>query len=197
MSNKILFIIFIALMFALYSYFYLDKELARYFASNPYGMKKFFSIVTNFGLSEYYLVPSALIFLFAKYRQNSRVATAALFLFLTVALSGVFTIIIKVITARYRPPALINENLFGFQWFDFGYMVNSFPSGHATTALSAFTAFALLMPKFSKLFIATGILIAFSRVALSVHYLSDVLVGGVIGMLFSYTLYTGLFKGKL
>ena len=194
MKRSLVIITVVASIVALLSYLYWDRVLAYYFSTNPYGIRKIFSYITELGLSEYYLIPSFLIFLLAKERREY-LSKGALLLFLSVALSGIFIIIIKVIVARFRPPALINDNLFGFNWFEFGYMVNSFPSGHATTAFSAFVALGLLMPKFSKLFLFIALLIALSRVVLGVHYLSDVIIGGTIGTLWAYYLYNRIFKG--
>jgi len=194
MGKRAILFSLIILGFALLSYFFLDKELARYFSHDPLGIRVFFSFITNFGLSEIYLIPSALIFFIAR-KRNKHLAYGALSLFLSVALSGITAIIIKIIAARFRPPALLHENLFGFNWFEFGYMVNSFPSGHATTAFSAFITLALLLPKFAKLFIPLAFLIAFSRVVVGVHYLSDVMVGALLGTLWAYYIYNRVYRG--
>ena len=194
MKRSLIIITVVASIVALLSYLYWDRALAYYFSTNPYGIRKIFSYITELGLSEYYLIPSFLLFLLARGRREE-LSKGALLLFLSVALSGIFIIIIKIIVARFRPPALIHDNLFGFNWFEFGYMVNSFPSGHATTAFSAFVALSLLIPKFSKLFLSIALLIALSRVVLGVHYLSDVIIGGIIGTLWAYYLYNRIFKG--
>ena len=60
----------------------------------------------------------------------------------------------------------------------------SFPSGH-TTASFSFFAVALLRcstPVWTGIFIL-AVLMGFSRVYLRVHYLTDVLVGAVLGFL--------------
>ncbi len=194
MKRSLIVTIIVASLIALLSYLYWDKALAYYFATHHSPLHKIFSFITKLGLSEYYLIPSFFLFILAKGR-NEQLSKGALFLFLSVALSGIFIIIIKIIVARFRPPALIHDNLFGFNWFELGYMVNSFPSGHATTAFSAFVALGLMMPRFYKLFLFIAALIALSRVILGVHYLSDIIMGGVIGTLWAYYLYNRIFKG--
>lgn len=62
----------------------------------------------------------------------------------------------------------------------------SFPSGHATTSFVAFGLLALLVPRRAKLpaalvAVAAVALVGFSRVALGVHYVSDVLGGWLLG----------------
>jgi len=62
----------------------------------------------------------------------------------------------------------------------------SFPSGHAVSSFS--TAFALYLnnKNYGRPALVYAGLVAFSRVFLCVHYLSDILVGAVIGMIVSY-----------
>ncbi len=182
------------LFIAIVSYFYIDRALALYFASNPCCIKSFLSSFSDFGLSEYYLIPSLLIAVIF-YKSKDYISKRAFYIFATTALSGIIVIVIKVIFARYRPPKFINEELYGFNWFDFGYIINSFPSGHSATAFSVYVALSLLIPKFKWFFLIFATLIALSRVALGVHYLSDVLIGSLIGATISLFLYR-LFFGE-
>jgi membrane-associated phospholipid phosphatase len=59
----------------------------------------------------------------------------------------------------------------------------SFPSGHAATAFSVFFICShLVTPRVVKLFmVIAAILVAFSRIYLSLHFLEDVLAGSFIG----------------
>jgi undecaprenyl-diphosphatase len=59
---------------------------------------------------------------------------------------------------------------------------SSFPSGHAATAFAAATVVAILMPRLRTPVLALAALVAFSRVYLGVHFLSDVLAGAVLGI---------------
>ena len=61
----------------------------------------------------------------------------------------------------------------------------SFPSGHTLHAvLSAAVAVAFL-PTLAPIYLPLAVLIGFSRVALGVHYPSDVLAGGALGGMFA------------
>jgi undecaprenyl-diphosphatase len=61
----------------------------------------------------------------------------------------------------------------------------SFPSGHTTASFSVVAVTALRCGPWTVAFVlACAILIAFSRVYLRVHYLSDVIVGVLLGLLF-------------
>ena len=65
------------------------------------------------------------------------------------------------------------------------YHHNSFPSGHTATAFGYFICFAFLFkkqfPKLIMLFIAC--LIGYSRVYLSQHFLIDITIGSLIGVI--------------
>lgn len=73
----------------------------------------------------------------------------------------------------------------------------SFPSGHTATAFSVMVCFAFAfksnVAKFLSLTMAC--LIAFSRVYLSQHFLIDIVVGSIIGVLVS--VYGNYFLGKV
>lgn len=67
----------------------------------------------------------------------------------------------------------------------------SFPSGHTQGASSFYGAMAIYLKKRVMYIIATVmiILIGFSRLYLGVHYLKDVIVGGILGVLTSLICY--------
>jgi undecaprenyl-diphosphatase len=98
--------------------------------------------------------------------------------------AGLFTYFLKLIIARDRPELvsrLVVES--GF----------SFPSGHATTAFAAFPILAIVVyyssriPKVLKYILILilaifPLVVAFSRLYLGVHYLSDVVAGAIVGL---------------
>jgi undecaprenyl-diphosphatase len=57
----------------------------------------------------------------------------------------------------------------------------SMPSGHATTAAAAATAVAFLYPELRLPAVVLAALICLSRVYLGVHFVSDVVVGALLG----------------
>lgn len=90
--------------------------------------------------------------------------------------------LLKIVFARYRPALLIDAGLHGFSFWKAGYWHNSFPSGHATVAFAFFGALAFSRPQWrTGAFLVAG-LVAVSRVLLNLHYLSDVLVGALLGL---------------
>jgi len=59
----------------------------------------------------------------------------------------------------------------------------SFPSGHAMIVFSVLPLLNKEFPKLKYMWIIFATLIAFSRVYLGLHFLSDVIIGGLIGYL--------------
>jgi len=57
----------------------------------------------------------------------------------------------------------------------------SFPSGHAATSFAIATLLALAFPALAAAFLAMAAAIAVSRVALGLHYVSDVVAGAGLG----------------
>ena len=57
----------------------------------------------------------------------------------------------------------------------------SFPSGHASGAFAAAVALGLLVPRARVPALVVAALVAFSRIWLGVHYLSDVIAGALLG----------------
>ena len=62
---------------------------------------------------------------------------------------------------------------------------HAFPSGHTTSAfaMAAVLSFAVKNKKYSMLFLAEAVLVGYSRIYLAQHFMDDVLIGAIIGLL--------------
>ncbi|MBJ7341823.1 phosphatase PAP2 family protein [Mycolicibacterium sp.] len=116
------------------------------------------------------------------YAFVKRQVRVAVFLLVSVELSGVLTEVFKRLADRPRPDTAMVDAL-----------STSFPSGHAVGTMVAVPALAVvLLPRVRrelwKWFVAAGVLIVVSvgvgRVALNVHHLSDVIAGWALGYLY-------------
>ncbi len=176
------------------SYLFWDIEIALFFhALNDTQSHDVFNIITGFGESQWYLGAGVLLFVVFRRRNRFR-SYLGLFMSLSVAVSGVSADIIKYVAGRARPILYFSDKLYGFNPFHYEYEWISFPSGHATTAFSAAMVLLILYPRWRILFLAAGACIAFSRIFLTEHYLSDVIAGSFLGFVSTFLLYHFYFK---
>lgn len=108
--------------------------------------------------------------------QMSRVWYISIIIFL---MSGILVQVLKHIIGRPRPKMLPEYDVL---WFELGARLHSIPSGHTMTT---FAWLACLLPfynlKIKVFLVVMACAIGFSRVGIGAHYLSDVLMGAVLG----------------
>jgi membrane-associated phospholipid phosphatase len=186
-----------AALFCIASFFLFDGPVAIFFRqfSDPIWIGSW-KMITNAGESQWYLVGG--FTLFAIFRNRNRhAAWSGLFLFSTVAVSGLTADLLKFIFGRARPKLLLEQGIYGFGFFHTGHAWTSFPSGHSATAMSAALTLSLIFPRFRPVFIAIAILIVASRVVLDQHYLSDIVAGSMLGVVSVTLLYQRYFRTAL
>ena len=204
------FILYTAFSFLLsiLSYLYLDKPVTRFFHRyEGSDLEAFFDFITESGEGFYWIVPTGLMYLFYRYfplyllpfsdwfkRNRLTDMRNAGFIALSALASGIAVNLLKLVFARYRPVEYFQNDNFGFNWFDYGYRMASFPSGHSATAMSVAFALVLLFPRYKLLIMPIGVLIVFSRVVVIEHYLSDVIMGGFVGVITTLYLYQRYFN---
>jgi membrane-associated phospholipid phosphatase len=184
----------LVLAFCVVSYLWIDRPLALWFKANlapPWSIV--LDRITRLGLGGVWLIPAGVCAVVFRWLQisaktdraerNWRLgANGAFFLFATVAASGLTVDLLKGVIGRLRPYELFQHHLYGFAPLTIEWSRNSFPSGHGQTAFAALSAFAVALPRWRVPLFAAAILIAASRVILSVHYLSDVAMGSFLGL---------------
>jgi len=89
---------------------------------------------------------------------------------------------LKYLLGRYRPVMLFEQNLYGLHFFSSKWALNSTPSGHTVRAFSLLTALSLVQRRFTVVFLSLAALIGVSRIMVTDHYPSDVLLGAFIGV---------------
>lgn len=129
------------------------------------------------GLGDYGFIWVLLSFLLLAYRPTRRAGMAALASLLLVTLLG--NGVLKNLFARPRPFTHLS---------DFTLLLAaphgfSFPSGHAGSSFAAATSIYLYHHKYGRWALLLAALIALSRVYLTVHYLTDVIAGALLGVL--------------
>tara|TARA_Y100001960_G_C14556737_1_gene768603 strand:- start:514 stop:984 length:471 start_codon:yes stop_codon:yes gene_type:complete len=108
--------------------------------------------------------------------------------------SSIFIQALKYLFGRYRLKIFFESGDYGFSFMNsFGYANSSFPSGHSSIIFTFVTIVMLLFPikswkiKLSVYLFAS--IVAFSRVMVNAHYISDVIVGCCLGYILSVCVY--------
>ena len=155
-----------------------------------------FFFITDYGLSDWVLIPSLLIFAVAVLAAPllrrlprlvaTEVALLSAFIFLGVGVPGLIANLLKRLIGRSRPDEFDNVGAFSFQNIVNDWNFQSFPSGHTTTAIALAFVIGFRWPRLFPIFLAIGVVVGISRVPVGMHYPSDVFGGLVVGMLGAY-----------
>ena len=150
-----------------------------------------FQAITGFGKAGRFLYPLGILMLAIALAppQLPRMAQLILatimaragFLFIAVAVPGLFTDIVKHIFGRARPFVSGEANPYLFHPFSWPAAYASLPSGHATTAVAAAIAIGAMWPRARTVIWIYAALIIISRVVIYAHHPSDVLAGAAVG----------------
>lgn len=146
--------------------------------------------VTDLGLSGWILIPVGAVLIAMAlvaspaldYMSRAVLAMVAArlgYVFIAVGLPGLVVTVVKRGIGRVRPSA---EGPFAYLPFSWRPDYASFPSGHTTTAFAALVALGALWPRLRPALWIYALAIAASRVAVSAHYLSDVMAGAACGV---------------
>jgi membrane-associated phospholipid phosphatase len=107
------------------------------------------------------------------------------FVFVAIALPGLFTAIVKRLIGRARP-FVAGHDIWAYEPLSWSARYASMPSGHATTAFAALVAIGAIFPQARALLWIYALLIALSRVLITAHYSSDVIAGAAVGAAGAY-----------
>ena len=159
----------------------------------PEWLVQIFDHVTELGKSFWFLIPIALTLAMiallatpALPRTSQRVLAAIAvrlgFLFFAIGLPGLVFTIGKRLVGRARPFVEGTANPLIYRPLGWNVEYASLPSGHAVDAFAAAMAIGALWPRMRPLMWTYAIVIAVSRVVLTAHFPSDVMVGAVVGV---------------
>ena len=167
----------------------------------PPRWQDFFRSITWLGEGNIWLIISGAVagigFLLQRFGKSSTlrqrgkaILSKGLFVFFSIIFSGLVLNVVKTVIGRLRPAYYLADSSYGFQPFNFDFGMNTFPSGHSQAVWALMTSLSLLYPRLTVPFLSFATLIAASRVLVSAHYLSDVLMGSYLGTVLTLYIYT-------
>ncbi len=115
-------------------------------------------------------------------RRLHRLATAGL---ICACLSGLSANVIRFMTGRPRPAAMLKDRFYGPHLRS---QMQSFPSAHTATAMGATLPVILHSPLLGTPLVACAAVVAWSRIQLDRHHLTDVLGSTLLALLFAIPL---------
>lgn len=153
-------------------------------------LRGFFSVITDAGLGGPWYIGFAAGWVICSAAAGLALTTDAYelwrararswgFALMSLAASGVAVQALKFLFGRARPKHFFNDGVYGFFPLS-GH--NSFPSGHSQAIFGAMAALWFVYPRYRPLYAVTAVTIAFSRVAVGAHYLSDTIMGGLLAI---------------
>lgn len=167
---------------------YPEGLIMSYPAANFY-FTKIFEIITYFG-NPIYLMPFILLLLFYLKITKKKLKKLVWNSLLAIFLGSIYSTIFKIIFLRSRP--FVNWNNLDFYFITdlitkkipFNGSFMSFPSGHAaiTFSLYLFLYYKSKNRCFKIIWIFLAVIISFSRIYLSQHWFSDIIVSLFLGI---------------
>jgi undecaprenyl-diphosphatase len=164
--------------------FYFDAAAQAWIAQHQdVAMRNFMRGVSRLGDWPEHVTLGVTLFVLAYWRRSKKWMRIFAAMVLACALAGVAARVIKISTGRARPSVQTEAQWNGPR---VSPRYNAFPSGHTAASTAFFATLALASWRIGLGFLAIPLLIAFSRMYIAAHYLSDVVCASLIGMVAAY-----------
>lgn len=189
--------IVLALSLIFLSMIIVDPFMLERASALPKGVRNFFKAITDIGKSNWMLIPTgvavALALVLRKryggWRNSAAyglIASTIGFVFVSIGGAGLIANLTKNILGRARPKLFETSGPLDFNFFAFDPDYASLPSGHATNIFAFATVIGMLWPKGRVLLYTLAVWIAASRVLIGQHYVTDIVLGAILGTVFPY-----------
>tara|TARA_B100000989_G_scaffold103487_1_gene75761 strand:+ start:1726 stop:2505 length:780 start_codon:yes stop_codon:yes gene_type:complete len=112
----------------------------------------------------------------------------------SIILTGLVLHLLKYILGVSRPKYYFNHDYERYNFFNIEHRVNSLPSGHTQAAFTIAILFILYFNRYNVLFLILATFIGISRIFMSAHFPSDIIMGAYVGAFFPIILYKLKFR---
>jgi undecaprenyl-diphosphatase len=164
--------------------FYFDGGVQAWMAQHQDpGVRTFMRGVSQFGDWPGHISLGLVLLVLAYWRRSKKWMRIVAAMILACALAGVGARVVKISVGRARPSVQTEA---AWKGPSVSASYNAFPSGHTAASTAFFATLALACWRIGAPFLVIPLLIAFSRMYVSAHYLSDVVCAALIGLLSAY-----------
>jgi len=150
-----------------------DENISKKVVIKLKSIQKILGFISLSGNSQPWIILSAAFFIFNVFLTRIQNLSQIIAVLFSASIVGIVKIIIK----RERPNHLMVEEYIAKADY------YSFPSGHSTRAIVFSIMITYYYPVYGWIFILWGLIIAFTRIALDLHYFFDVIAGIVLGII--------------
>jgi membrane-associated phospholipid phosphatase len=172
---------------ALSCYLFVDIPLAKYF---EHSLQISAKVLTQLIDPKYQLFAWPILFFFFRFIYKKEIlGNRCLLMLISISMANLFIEILKILFGRARPELLFSHGQYGLIFFNFSNLFASFPSGHACTIGAICGAFTCFYPRLWLPSLLLSLILAFTRVILTLHFLSDIIVGLIVGLLTAQWIY--------
>ena len=173
-----------AALLLLFASFYLDGAVQAWMTQHQNaGVRNFMRAVSRVGDWYEHLGAGLILLGLAYFRRSKKWMRIFAAMILALALAGATARVIKISTGRARPDVQTET---GWNGPRFTFRYNSFPSGHTVASTAFFATLAFASWRIGLAFLFIPVLIAFSRMYVAAHFLSDIICASLIGLLAAY-----------
>ena len=170
----------------------IDRRAAHYLYDHKSpGLERFLEGTTHLAKAGHWLIAATLAYgaalgvlaIWGERADARAVSDYALAFIVCLMLGSIVLHGTKLIVGRRRPRDDMEMGKYEFVWFKFRLDYNSFPSGHALTIMCVAAIASCIWPQLALLWFAIAAWLGLTRALLTAHFLSDVFIGGGIGLL--------------
>jgi undecaprenyl-diphosphatase len=147
------------------------------------GMRNFMEAVSWWGDWPGHVLLGLILMAVAYLRGNKRWMRIFAAMLLACALAGIVNRVVKIAAGRARPNVQTEARWSGPS---FSASYHSFPSGHTAASTAFFATLAFASRRIGLGFLPIPLLIAFSRMYVGAHHLSDVVCAALLATLVAY-----------
>jgi membrane-associated phospholipid phosphatase len=177
-------VVFLGAALLLVASFYADAAVRAWMTQSQFpALRTFMNAVSRYGDWPEHVLLGLLLIGIAYWRASKRWLRIFVAMILACALAGLAARVVKISTGRARPHVQTEA---GWNGPRLSPRYNAFPSGHTAASTAFFATLAFASWRIGASLLVVPLLIAFSRMYVAAHYLSDVVAAALIGGVAAY-----------